>query len=59
MGKLIANCGEDYATRDARIAALANDHELHAKTAEKWKVQFNAPNIELIFHNINYPYLRA
>ena len=53
MGKLIANCGEDYATRDARIGTLANDHDLRAKTAEKWKAQFNAPHIELIFHHIN------
>jgi hypothetical protein len=45
MGKLIACCGLDCATCDARIALATNDNELRAKTAEKWKVQFNAPNI--------------
>jgi hypothetical protein len=42
MEKVIACCGLDCATCDARIATLANDNELRAKTAEKWKVQFNA-----------------
>lgn len=45
MGKLISCCGLDCATCDARIATLANDNELRAKTAEKWKVQHNAEGL--------------
>ena len=42
MEKLIACCGLNCATCDARIATVANDNELRAQTAEKWKVQYNA-----------------
>ncbi len=45
MEKLIACCGLDCATCDARIATVANDNELRAKTAEKWRVQYNIPGI--------------
>jgi hypothetical protein len=45
MEKLIASCGLNCAACDARIATLNNDDELRAKTAEKWKVQFNAPDM--------------
>ena len=41
MEKVIACCGLDCATCDARIATLADDNELRAQTAEKWKVQFS------------------
>jgi hypothetical protein len=44
MAKLIACCGLDCSTCDARIATLANDNELRIKTAEKWKVQYNVPD---------------
>jgi len=42
MEKVIACCGLDCATCDARIATLANDDDLRAQTAGKWKVQFSA-----------------
>jgi hypothetical protein len=45
MEKLIACCGLNCVTCDARIATVTNDNELRAKTAEKWKVQFNVPDI--------------
>jgi len=45
MEKLIACCGLDCALCDARIATMANDNELRARTAEKWRVQYNAPGI--------------
>lgn len=45
MEKIIACCGLDCATCDARIATIANDNELRTQTAEKWKSQFNAANI--------------
>jgi hypothetical protein len=45
MEKLIACCGLDCSACDARIATLTNDNELRARTAESWKVQFNAPDI--------------
>lgn len=41
MEKLIACCGLNCATCDARIATIGNDDELRAQTAEKWKVAFN------------------
>ncbi|MDP4290903.1 MAG: DUF3795 domain-containing protein [Bacteroidota bacterium] len=45
MDKLIACCGLDCATCDARIATVADDDKLREETAKKWKEQFNAPNI--------------
>jgi len=42
MEKLIACCGLNCATCDARIATVTNDDELRKQTAEKWKVQFSA-----------------
>lgn len=45
MEKLIACCGLDCATCDARIATINNDNQLRAITAEKWKSLYNAPNI--------------
>jgi hypothetical protein len=45
MEKLIACCGLNCATCDARIATVANDNELRDQTAEKWKVQYNAQDI--------------
>ena len=42
MEKIIACCGLDCATCDARVATLANDNELRTQTAEKWKVQFSS-----------------
>jgi hypothetical protein len=41
MEKLIACCGLDCATCDARIATVNNDNELRAKTAEKWKAMYS------------------
>jgi hypothetical protein len=45
MEKVIACCGLNCATCNARIATLANDNELRAQTAEKWKVQHNAQSL--------------
>ena len=45
MEKLIAICGLNCATCDARIATIANDDELRAITAEKWKTDYNSPDI--------------
>jgi len=42
MEKVIACCGLNCATCDARIATLANDDVLREQTAAKWKVQFSA-----------------
>jgi hypothetical protein len=47
MEKIIACCGLDCAACDARIATIADDDELRAKTAEKWKVQFNANDLSI------------
>ncbi|MFH2096153.1 MAG: DUF3795 domain-containing protein [Bacteroidota bacterium] len=43
--KLIACCGLDCATCDARIATMANDDILRETTAEKWRKQYNAEGI--------------
>ena len=45
MQKLIACCGLNCASCDARIATIANDNELRAQTAEKWKTQYGASEI--------------
>jgi len=42
MEKLIACCGIDCATCDARIATLTNDPALREKTAKAWSEQFSA-----------------
>lgn len=42
MEKLIACCGLNCAACEARIATIANDDELRAQTAEKWKAQYGA-----------------
>jgi len=45
MEKLIACCGLNCATCEARIATVNNDDELRQATAEKWRTQYNTPNI--------------
>ena len=45
MKKLIACCGLDCESCDARIATVGNDDELRKKTARKWSVLNNAPEI--------------
>ena len=45
MKQLIACCGLDCESCDARIATVENDNELKEKTARKWSVMNNAPEI--------------
>jgi hypothetical protein len=45
MEKLISCCGLNCATCDARIATVNNDDELRKATAEKWRIQYNAPDM--------------
>jgi hypothetical protein len=45
MEKLISCCGLNCATCDARIATIKNDDELRKATADKWRVNFSAPNL--------------
>lgn len=45
MKQLIACCGLDCENCDARIATVRNDNELREKTAQKWSVMNNAPEI--------------
>ena len=47
MEKLIACCGLNCATCEARIATITNDDELRKVTAEKWKTQYGAPDISM------------
>jgi len=42
MEKIIACCGINCASCDARIATLSNNDELRVQTAEKWKAAFSA-----------------
>jgi hypothetical protein len=51
MEKLISCCGLNCATCDARIATMANDDELRNTTAEKWRIQFNAPDMTPVMIN--------
>ena len=45
MKPLIACCGIDCETCDARIATVANDDNLREDTAKKWREMFNTPDI--------------
>ncbi len=45
MKQLIACCGLDCESCEARIATVANDDELRKKTAREWSVMNNAPEI--------------
>jgi hypothetical protein len=45
MKQLIACCGLDCESCDARIATVRNDNELREKTARKRSVMNNAPEI--------------
>jgi hypothetical protein len=47
MEKLISCCGLNCVECEARIATIANDDKLRAATAEKWRVQFNAPEMPI------------
>lgn len=47
MEKLIACCGLNCATCDARIATIKDDDSLRAATAEKWQKMYNAPSIPI------------
>jgi len=46
MEKLIACCGLDCATCDARIATVKDDDELRKAVAEKWRTSYNAPDLD-------------
>lgn len=45
MKQLIACCGLDCESCDARIATVGNDNALREKTAQKWSEMNNAPEI--------------
>lgn len=45
MKLLIACCGLDCESCDARIATVENDHALREKTAKKWSEMNHAPEI--------------
>ncbi len=45
MKDLIACCGLDCETCDARIATLNDDNQLREATAQKWAVMNNSPEI--------------
>ena len=45
MKTLIACCGIDCATCDARTATLNNDNALREQTAAKWKEMYNSADI--------------
>ena len=53
MKQLIACCGLDCESCDARIATVNNDSELKEKTAQKWSVMNNAPEITAETINCN------
>jgi len=45
MKDLIACCGIDCESCDARIATVKNDNALREETAKKWREMYGAPNI--------------
>ena len=46
MKQLISCCGLDCESCDAHIATAANDDKLREETAQKWRVMYEAPNID-------------
>jgi hypothetical protein len=47
MSKVIACCGLNCETCDARIATIENDDLLRQATVEKWRAMYNAQNITI------------
>lgn len=47
MKPIIACCGLNCAACEARIATIANDDEMRASVVEKWKTQYNSPDISI------------
>lgn len=45
MEKLIACCGLNCATCDARTATINNDDNLRKATADKWRISYNTPGL--------------
>ena len=45
MKQLIACCGIDCESCDARIATVANDNALREETAKKWSAMYESPDI--------------
>jgi len=45
MEKIISCCGLNCATCEARIATINNDDKLRKATAEKWKKDYNVPDM--------------
>ena len=45
MKQLIACCGIDCESCDARIATVNNDNELREATAKKWRVMYDSQDI--------------
>jgi len=45
MNQLIACCGLDCETCDARIATVKNDNKLREETADKWREMYQVQNI--------------
>lgn len=52
MKQLIACCGLDCENCDARIATVRDDNELREKTAQKWSIMNNAPEISTGNHKL-------
>jgi len=47
MKPIIACCGLNCVACDARIATIADDDQMRASVAEKWKTQYNSPDISI------------
>lgn len=47
MEKMIACCGLNCATCEARIATIADDDQLRNEVMEKWKLQYGAPELSI------------
>ena len=47
MNQLIAFCGLDCAKCDAYIATQSNDEAAKQRVVEKWRVEFNSPDVNL------------
>ena len=49
MERMIAVCGLDCATCEARLATQASDEAAKERIAAKWRKQYNAPTIDATY----------
>jgi hypothetical protein len=49
MERMIAVCGLDCGTCEARLATEANDEEAKQRVAAKWRVEYSNPSVDVAY----------